>query len=235
MTPTPILSATDIRHTYGEGATAFEAVRGVSIEIFPGEVVLLLGPSGSGKTTLLQILGALLRPTEGSHRLSGRLLTELDPEALARIRLGHFGFVFQGYNLFPTLTVAENVAVALDLAGLRGRPAAERARALLATVGLSDRADYYPAQLSGGQRQRVAIARALAADPQVILADEPTAALDSESGAKVVALFRAIAQQGRAVVIVTHDSRILQHGDRIVRMADGLIVDDDVTPAESSA
>src|SRR6187401_2987660 len=127
----PILAATDIRHTYGQGAAAFEALRGVSIEIFPGEVVLLLGPSGSGKTTLLQILGALLRPTAGSHCLSGRPLGGLDSEELARIRLAHFGFVFQAYNLFPTLSVAENVAVALDLAGLRGPPARARARTLL--------------------------------------------------------------------------------------------------------
>jgi putative ABC transport system ATP-binding protein len=231
----PILAARGIRHVYGEGATAFEALRDVELEIRRGEVVLLLGPSGSGKTTLLQILGGLLRPTEGTLTLAGQTLTGLDLEALGRVRLAHFGFVFQAYNLFPTLTAAENVAVALDLVGIRGAAARVRARELLASVGLADRADRFPSQLSGGQKQRVAIARALAADPQVILADEPTAALDSQSGAKVISLFRELANQGRAVVIVTHDNRILHHGDRIVKMEDGRIIDRNAKPAEAHA
>ncbi len=227
-----ILEAESIHHVYGQGATAFEALRGVSLEIRRGEVVLLLGPSGSGKTTLLQVLGGLLRPTEGALRLEGRTISGLGLEELARLRLAHFGFVFQAYNLFPTLTAAQNVEVALDLVGMRGRAAKQRARELLDDVGLGDRCGSYPAQLSGGQKQRVAIARALAADPALILADEPTAALDSQSGAKVIALFRRLADEGRAVVIVTHDNRILGAGDRIVKMEDGLMVAADAASVE---
>lgn len=221
---TPILQAESIRHVYGNGPTSFEALRGVSVEINRGELVLLLGPSGSGKTTLLQVLGGLLRPTEGTLRLEGQSLAGLDLESLARIRLSHFGFVFQAYNLFPTLSAAENVEVALDLVGIRGAVARKRSRELLAQVGLADKTESHPAKMSGGQKQRVAIARALAADPAVILADEPTAALDSHSGANVVALLRGLADAGRAVVIVTHDNRILHAGDRIIEMEDGRIV-----------
>jgi putative ABC transport system ATP-binding protein len=187
-------------------------------------VMSLLGPSGSGKTTLLQVLGGLLRPTAGTLRLGGRTISGLSLDELAGLRLAHFGFVFQAYNLFPTLTAAENVAVALDLVGIHGGAAKQRARELLDDVGLGDRANSYPSQLSGGQKQRVAIARALASDPALVLADEPTAALDSTSGAKVVALFRRLADEGRAVVIVTHDNRILGAGDRIVEMEDGVMI-----------
>lgn len=225
-----ILEADGIRHVYGSGATAFEALRGVSVRIDRGQVVLLLGPSGSGKTTLLQVLGGLLRPTAGELRLGGRSLAGLSLDELGRVRLASFGFVFQAYNLFPTLTAGENVEVALDLVAIRGAAARRRAAELLGQVGLGDRVHHYPAQLSGGQKQRVAIARALAADPAVVLADEPTAALDSHSGAKVIALFRALADQGRAVVVVTHDNRILGAGDRIVRMEDGLVVSGEVPP-----
>jgi putative ABC transport system ATP-binding protein len=228
QTKDAVVRAESIVHVYGEGDTAFKALKGVSIEANKGELLLLMGPSGSGKTTLLQILGFLLRPTEGKLWLNGRELGEVGRDELGRLRLRHFGFVFQAYNLFPTLTAAENVAVALDLQGLSGKAARERARELLVSVGLEQRVNAYPAQLSGGQKQRVAIARALAADPEVILADEPTAALDSTSGAKVVELFRDLAdRQGRAVVIVTHDPRILSAGERIVTLEDGQIVDAD--------
>jgi putative ABC transport system ATP-binding protein len=224
----PILRAESITHVYGEGETAHRALKGVSLEVRRGEVLLLMGPSGSGKTTLLQILGCLLTPTEGRLWLGDREVGGLDRETYGRLRLAHFGFVFQAYNLFPTLTAAENVAVALDLAGLGARRAGARARELLVSVGLGERVDAYPAQLSGGQKQRVAIARALAADPEVILADEPTAALDSTSGARVVELLRDLAdRQGRAVVIVTHDPRILSSGDRIITLEDGRIVEAD--------
>jgi putative ABC transport system ATP-binding protein len=223
-----ILRAESVGHVYGRGEVAFRALDGVSLEVHRGEVLLLMGPSGSGKTTFLQILGGLLQPTEGRLWLHDREIGGLDAEARGRLRLAHFGFVFQAYNLFPTLTAAENVAVALDLRGIAGRAARDRARELLGSVGLADRVDAYPAQLSGGQKQRVAIARALAADPEIILADEPTAALDSTSGARVVELLCQLAdRQGRAVVIVTHDPRILGAADRIVTLEDGRIVDPD--------
>jgi putative ABC transport system ATP-binding protein len=223
-----ILRAESIVHDYGAGETTVRALRGVSLEVRKGELLLLMGPSGSGKTTLLQVLGCLLQPTAGRVWLRDRDLTRIGNDARGRMRLRHFGFVFQAYNLFPTLTATENVAVALDLQDLEKRAAAERARELLSLVGLADRAAAYPAQLSGGQKQRVAIARALAADPELILADEPTAALDSASGARVVELFRELAdRQGRAVVIVTHDPRILSAGDRIITLEDGRIVEAD--------
>jgi len=221
---TALLQAHDVRHVYGRGPTAFEALRGVSVELQRGEMTLLLGPSGSGKTTLLQVLGALLRPTSGRLMLGEQVFSGLDLAALARLRLNHFGFVFQAYNLFPTLTAAENVQVALDLIAVRGAAAKRRARALLEDVGLGDRAHAFPAELSGGQRQRVAIARALAPNPTILLADEPTAALDSQTGAQVVGLFRRLADEGRAVLIVTHDQRILPSGDRIITMEDGRVV-----------
>jgi putative ABC transport system ATP-binding protein len=220
-----ILRACSIVHDYGSGETTFRALKGVSLEVRRGELLLLMGPSGSGKTTLLQVLGGLLQPTAGELWLRERDLARAGADERGRLRRRHFGFVFQAYNLFPTLTATENVAVALDLQGLGKRAATARARELLVSVGLEGRLDAYPAQLSGGQKQRVAIARALAVDPDVVLADEPTAALDSTSGARVVELFRELAdQQGRAVVVVTHDPRILSAGDRIITLEDGRVV-----------
>lgn len=234
---TPILTATDIAMRFGEGPNAVHALRGVSLELRRGEVLMLMGPSGSGKTTLLQVIGALLRPTSGRITLDGANITNLAEDARNRVRLENFGFVFQSYNLFPTLRAWENAAIALDLKGVRGDPAEQRARHLLTQVGLSDRAEHYPGKLSGGQKQRVAIARALAADPPIVLADEPTAALDSESGTKVIALLRRLADHdGRAVVIVTHDNRITQFADRIIHLEDGHIVGEPThAPAEVHA
>jgi putative ABC transport system ATP-binding protein len=221
----PILTARDVAMRFGDGPNAVHALRGVSLEARRGEVLMLMGPSGSGKTTLLQVMGALLRPTAGRITLDGADITHLAEDARNRVRLEHFGFVFQSYNLFPTLRAWENAAIALDLKGLRGEAAEDRARHLLAQVGLADRAEHFPGKLSGGQKQRVAIARALAADPAIVLADEPTAALDSESGVKVIALLRRLADHdGRAVVIVTHDNRITQFADRIIHLEDGHIV-----------
>ena len=225
-----ILRARSIVHDYGSGETTFRALKDVSLEVRRGELLLLMGPSGSGKTTLLQVLGCLLQPTAGELWFRGRDLERAGADERGKLRLKHFGFVFQAYNLFPTLTATENVAVALDLHGLGRRAATARARELLVSVGLDGRLDAYPAQLSGGQKQRVAIARALAADPDVVLADEPTAALDSTSGARVVELLRALAdREGRAVVIVTHDPRILSAGDRIITLDDGRVVAGETT------
>jgi len=211
--------------TYGEGPAAVAALNGVSLEVARGEVLLIMGPSGSGKTTLLQILGALLRPTSGTVWVEGRSVGDSSHNALSRLRRDYFGFIFQAYNLIPTLTAWENVAIACDLKGVYGRPAERRSRALLDELGLGHRADAFPAQLSGGQKQRVAIARALAFDPAAILADEPTAALDSGTGRQIVDLLHGLAdRQGRAVVIVTHDERLIRPGDRVAAIEDGQIV-----------
>jgi putative ABC transport system ATP-binding protein len=221
---TPVICARGVGHVFGDGPTAFRALEAVDADLAAGEVLLLMGPSGSGKTTLLQVLGALLTPTEGSVTVAGREVVGLAERSRGAFRLATYGFVFQAYNLFPMLTATENVMVALDLLGLPRAAARNRARELLARVGLAQRADAHPDKLSGGQRQRVAIARALAADPPILLADEPTAALDAESGLRVMELFRELAdREGRALVIVTHDPRILHLGDRILRIADGRI------------
>jgi putative ABC transport system ATP-binding protein len=222
---TALVEVADAAMVYGSGEAAVHALRGVSLGIRRGELLMLMGPSGSGKTTLLQVAGALVAPTSGEVRVLGQPVQALPQAERGAIRLRHFGFVFQSYNLFPTLTAQENVEVALDL---RATPVSTRrrlARDALDAVGLADRAGSYPAKLSGGQKQRVAIARALAGDPDIVLADEPTAALDSESGRRIVALLVAIAaERGRAVVVVTHDPRIVDAADRIVRIEDGRIV-----------
>ena len=210
--------------TYVEGATGVTALRGVDLDVYPGELVLLMGPSGSGKTTLLSIMGCILTATSGSIMVASREVSALDEKALPSVRLEHIGFVFQGFNLFPTLTAGENVELMLDLKGIRGREAKGRAAKLLDQVGLASKYDSFPANLSGGQKQRVAIARALAGDPKIILADEPTAALDSHTGRKVMEMMRDLAhEKGRAVVIVTHDSRMHDLADRTIHIEDGLI------------
>ena len=220
----PILSAESVQVVYGKGDASVHALKGVSLGVRPGEVLMLMGPSGSGKTTLVQVMGGLLTPSAGMVRLAGERIDCLDQSALGKIRRQHFGFVFQSYNLFPALTAAENVAVALDLKAHRTDRLRQRAVELLDSVGLADRAGHFPAQLSGGQKQRVAIARALAGDPDVIFADEPTGALDSASGLQVISLLRELANvQRRTVVIVTHDPRILHCADRIIHIEDGRI------------
>jgi putative ABC transport system ATP-binding protein len=219
-----IVATQDVCMTYGRGPAAVVALDGVSLDVRRGEMLMIMGPSGSGKTTLLQILGALVRPTSGAVWIDGRPVEGLSQAALGRLRRDHFGFIFQAYNLIPTLTAWENVAVALDLKGIRGRSAERRSRALLDELGLAHRANAYPAQLSGGQKQRVAIARALAFDPAAILADEPTAALDSGAGRQIADLLHDLAErQGRAVVIVTHDERLMRPGARIAMIEDGRI------------
>jgi putative ABC transport system ATP-binding protein len=231
---TPIIEVRELTKTYTEGARAHRALDSVDLDVHRGEVMLLMGPSGSGKTTLVSIMGCILRATSGSVKVGGREITRLKESELPAIRLNHIGFVFQGFNLFPTLTAAENVEVALDLKGIRAAAAHRRSRALLDEMGLGDKFDAFPADLSGGQKQRVAIARALAGDPQVILADEPTAALDRVSGRTVMGKLRSLAAEGRAVVIVTHDNRVLEYGDRIVRIEDGRVRETEVPSTEYS-
>ena len=227
----PIVRMDDVSMTYGHGMAALRALRNVSFEVRRGEVLLLMGPSGSGKTTLLQILGGLLHPTEGNVYFDGQRLGGLDVDALCEFRLRHFGFVFQSYNLFPTLKAWENTAITCELQGINGREAEWRSRELLAYVGLRDHVDAYPDKMSGGQKQRVAIARAIVGEPDVVLADEPTAALDAGSGMRVGQLLRDLATgAGRAVVIVTHDPRLLKIADRIIVLEDGRILSADEAP-----
>ncbi len=222
----PAIVVRELTKTFGEGAAAVRALDGVSLNIHRGEVILLMGPSGSGKTTLLSIMGCILRPTVGQVWIGGRDVTLLPEAELPRVRLDHIGFIFQGFNLFPTLTAGENVELALDLKGIRGSAARRRAAELLEQVGLADKYKSYPTHLSGGQKQRVAIARALAGEPDIILADEPTAALDWHSGRLVIEMLRDLARRSnRAVVIVTHDNRVLEFADRILHIADGKMVE----------
>jgi putative ABC transport system ATP-binding protein len=218
------VSVRGVSKRFREGAVEVPVLHGIDLDVYPGEVVLLMGPSGSGKTTLLSIMGCILGATSGSVRVAGREVTTLSERDLPAIRLQHIGFIFQGFNLFPTLTVGENVELALDLKNIRGAGAQQHARRLLEQVELANKYDSFPSDLSGGQKQRVAVARALAGSPSLILADEPTAALDSHSGRNVMEIMAQLAHQhGRAVVVVTHDSRVLEFGDRIVRMEDGRI------------
>jgi putative ABC transport system ATP-binding protein len=221
----------DVVKRYGSGAGEVRALEGVDLDVRPGEVLVLMGPSGSGKTTLISIMGCILRATAGSVKVAGREIVGLPESELPRVRLEHFGFIFQGFNLFPALTARENVEIALDLKRVPKRQARPRAAELLAGVGLGEKTERHPADLSGGEKQRVAIARALAGDPPVILADEPTAALDSASGKTVMTILSGLAhERGRAVVIVTHDPRVLGYADRVARIADGRIAAEE--PAE---
>jgi len=218
------ITVSGVSKVYGEGPTAVRALEDVSLSVARGEVLLMTGPSGSGKTTLLSIMGAILGASSGSVRINGEEIVNRPQRDLPRIRLEHIGFVFQGFNLFPALTALENVALALDIRGERGSTAARLATEALASVGLAHKAGAYPSDLSGGQKQRVAIARALVGDPAIVLADEPTAALDSQSGRAVLELVRQLAhQRNRAVVLVTHDHRATDFADRIVEIADGRI------------
>ena len=213
-----------VSKTYGGGAAAVPALTGVDLDVYAGDILMLCGPSGSGKTTLLSIMGGILRPSSGSVAVCGEDITKMPESELPRVRLGNFGFLFQGFNLFPALTAQENVEVAFTLRGRSKRRARVEAAELLEQVGLAHKCAAYPADLSGGQKQRVAIARALAGDPPVLLADEPTAALDAASGQNVMEILRRLAEErGRAVVIVTHDSRVLHYATRMVRIADGRI------------
>lgn len=222
----PAIEVRGVTKTYATGAAAVHALDQVNFEARGGEVVFLMGPSGSGKTTLLSIMGCILRPTAGSVKIQGREVGDLRERQLPKVRLDHIGFIFQGFNLFPALTVRENVEIALDLKAVRGREARRQAMSLLDRVGLKEKAEQVPENLSGGQKQRVAIARALAGDPQIILADEPTAALDGISGRNVLELLRELAhERWRSVVIVTHDNRALSFADRIVYIEDGHIED----------
>jgi len=228
-----VLEASDVVKVLGAGAGEVRALKGVSLSLAAGELTLLMGPSGSGKTTLLSVLGCMLTPTEGTVRVRGHSTEGADPEELAKLRRDHVGFVFQSYHLFPTLTALDNVRLAMDVRGERSRSGRAKARNALATVGLSHKLRAYPRQLSGGEQQRVAIARAIAGNASAILADEPTAALDSENGHAIMQVLSGIVKDAsRAVLVVTHDPRILPFAHRIVRIEDGRIVGEEGAEAE---
>jgi putative ABC transport system ATP-binding protein len=220
----PVLQARNVVKTFREGRETVKVLHGVSLDLSAGEVVALEGPSGSGKTTFLSILGCILTPTEGEIVIDGQRVDLSRPDRLPAIRRKSIGFVFQQFNLFPALTAVENVEYALNVKGVRGPAARREAEELLATVGMTERRDFLPRDLSGGQKQRVAIARAFCNRPSVLLADEPTANLDSQVGGQVLELFRRLAhEQDRALLIVTHDPRVRSICDRVLRIADGLL------------
>jgi putative ABC transport system ATP-binding protein len=215
----------DVSKTYQLGGREVRAVRDVGLILEAGEFVAVAGPSGSGKTTLLQLLGALDRPTSGEIFFEGRDIARLDDGELGKLRLHAFGFVFQQFNLIPTLTAAQNVEIALAPRGVRGEDRRETVLRLLEAVGLSERADHVPGRLSGGEQQRVAIARALANEPHVILADEPTGNLDSTTGAEIMDLLTSLSGEGeRTVIVVTHDAEIAGRAGRVLRMHDGRLL-----------
>jgi putative ABC transport system ATP-binding protein len=228
MSIQPIVKVHGIVKELGQGASKVRALKGVSLSLNPGELTLLMGPSGSGKTTLLSILGCILTPTEGRISMAGEPTEGLSPEGLADLRRRHVGFVFQSYNLFPTLNAIENVRLALDVRGEKYADTVIKAETALREVGLAHKLRSFPANLSGGEQQRVAVARALASRPSIILADEPTSALDSENGQAVMQLLSNIAKdESRSVLAVTHDPRTTPFADRIIRIEDGKIIDDE--------
>ena len=220
-----VLEAADVMKSFREGSESVAVLKGASLSLRRGEIVALEGPSGLGKTTFLTILGCMLTPTSGRVAIEGREVDPARPERLPAVRRSSIGFVFQQFNLFPALTAGENVEYALNLKGVRGKAAKVEAARVLEAVGLADRMRFLPRDLSGGQKQRVAIARALAGSAPIILADEPTANLDSQVGAQVLELFRDLAKrEDLALLIVTHDPKVRDVADRVARIRDGVIL-----------
>ena len=222
----PVIQVSDVTKTYELGDIVVRALRGVSVEIEPGEYVAIMGPSGSGKSTLMHILGCLDMPTTGSYRINGVDVRGLDEDDLSDLRNRYIGFVFQAFNLIPRTRALANVALPLQYAGMPKSERVERARTALAMVGLSDRGDHLPSELSGGQQQRVAVARALVTNPALILADEPTGNLDSHSTHEVLSVFEHLNRQGRTIVLITHEEEVAAHAKRVIRVRDGRIVAD---------
>ena len=223
-----IIEAVDVTKVLGRGAGQVRALNGVSLSLQGGELALLMGPSGSGKTTLLSVLGCILSPTHGTVRVLGNSTQGLSAEELSKIRRKHVGFIFQSYHLFPALNARDNVRLAVDVRGERARSAITKSNKALAAVGLSHKATAFPNELSGGEQQRVAIARAIVGDPSIVLADEPTGALDSENGQLTMKLLAQIAKDpSRSVLVVTHDPRTLPFANRIMHIEDGCITSDE--------
>lgn len=217
-----ILETQAVTKIYGEAANRVVALDGVTVALHAGEVLLIMGPSGSGKTTLLSVMGCILRPTNGRVLVNGEAVTDLGEDSLPDIRRRQFGFVFQAFNLFGSLTALENVEVVLRMKGVRRSTISAQSMNLLERVGLGRRAHAYPRDLSGGEKQRTALARALAGEPPIVLADEPTANLDSRTGHEVLSLLRGLSEEtGKAIGIVSHDPKAEGLADRVVRMEDG--------------
>ncbi len=221
-----VITLEGIKKTYVNGKLTVPVLHGIDLSIYEGEFTSIMGPSGSGKSTFMNILGCLDRPTEGSYRLDGQEVAHLSDDELAYVRNKRIGFVFQSFNLLPKLTALDNVALPMVYAGVSKQERKERASQLLTDLGLGTRLDHMPAELSGGQRQRVAIARALANDPAIIMADEPTGNLDSKASLDVMHIFTELYEQGRTIILVTHEPDIAEYAGRNVVLRDGLIVED---------
>ncbi|MGZ3621404.1 MAG: ABC transporter ATP-binding protein [Candidatus Binataceae bacterium] len=230
-----IVEAKGVTKVLGRGAAQVYALKDINLSLRSGELTVLMGPSGSGKTTLLSVLGCILTPTSGTVRVCGRATEEADAEALAKLRRDHIGFVFQSYRLFPTLTATENIQLALDVRGTHGEDARAKSRDALEKVGLAHKGASYPRELSGGEQQRVAIARAIVSNPSVILADEPTAVLDTSNGQAIMSILAELAKSpAHGVLVVTHDSRMTSLADRIIHIEDGRFVRDERGSADAA-
>ncbi len=231
----PLIRTRELAKLYRMGDTDVHALDGVSVDIDKGEFVAVMGPSGSGKSTFMNVIGCLDRPTSGDYRLDGKPVSQMAPDQLARVRNRHIGFVFQNFNLLARTPAVENVELPLVYAGVPKKPRFEKAMAMLRRVGLADRSHHHPAQLSGGQQQRVAIARALVTEPLIILADEPTGALDSHTSVEVMALLQEFNRQGMTVVLVTHEAEVARFARRILRFLDGRVLSDERNSAVQAA
>ena len=225
-----VITLEGITKTYVNGKLTVPVLHGIDLSIYEGEFTSIMGPSGSGKSTFMNILGCLDRPTNGSYRLDGQEVAHLSDDELAYVRNKRIGFVFQSFNLLPKLTALDNVALPMVYAGVSKSERMARAGQLLTDLGLGTRLDHMPAELSGGQRQRVAIARALANDPAIIMADEPTGNLDSKASLDVMHIFTELYQEGRTIILVTHEPDIAEYAGRNVVLKDGLIVEDRINP-----
>jgi putative ABC transport system ATP-binding protein len=234
MTNQPVIDARSLTKVYQLGEVAVQALRGVSLQILPGEMTAIMGPSGSGKSTLMNSLGCLDQPTSGEYYLDGQLVSGLDDRGLTLIRRYKIGFVFQSFNLLPRTSALANVELPLVYAKVGGRERRRRASAALQMVGLGDRLHHQPNELSGGEQQRVAIARSLVSSPSIVLADEPTGNLDSRAGEEVMAIFKQLnREQGITIILVTHDAEIARHARRIIHMCDGRVEQDEVLEVHS--